>query len=139
MIPIIKKIKPLFNGLITTMDKYQGDIKIKGTDLTDPAKSGAVKEYQKVIAVGSMVRDIKPGDTVFINPKRYAVMKHKEGTLKDGVITDNPVIGYNFDIVDIDGESYLYLQDSDIKYIAEVEEFEENPLIITEKDNKILS
>ena len=86
-----------------------------------------------------MVRDIKPGDTVFINPKRYAVMKHKEGTLKDGVITDNPVIGYNFDIVDIDGESYLYLQDSDIKYIAEVEEFEENPLIITEKDNKVLS
>ena len=86
MIPIIKKIKPLFNGLITTMNKYQGDIKIKGTDLTDPTKSGAVKEYQKVIAVGSMVRDIKPGDTVFINPKRYAVMKHKEGTLKDGVM-----------------------------------------------------
>ena len=139
MATIIKKIKPMFNGLITTMNRYEQDVKVKGTDLIDSSKSNAVKEYQTVVAVGPMVRGIEVGDTVFINPKRYAVMKHKEGTLKDGVITDNPVIGYNFDIVDIDGESYLYLQDSDIKYIAEVEEFEENPLIITEKDNKVLS
>lgn len=124
----------MFNGLITTMDKYDNNIKIYGTNLTDASKSGAVKEYQKVIAVGPMVRGINVGDTVFINPKRYAVMKHKEGSLKDGVITDNPVVGYKFDTIDIDGETYLYLQDNDIKFVAEVEEFEENPSVITEKD-----
>lgn len=136
MIPIIKKVKPMFNGLITTMNKYGNNIKIAGTTLTDASKSGAVKEYQKVIAIGPMVRGIEVGDTVFINPKRYAVMKHQEGSLKDGVITDNPVIGYNFDTIDIDGETYLFLQDNDIKFVAEVEEFEEQPTIITDKDVK---
>lgn len=138
MIPIIKKVKPLFNGLITTMDKYTNDVKIAGTNLTDAIKSGAVKEYQKVLAVGPMVRGIEVGDTVFINPARYAVMKHKKGSLEDGVIKDNPVIGYNFDIVTIDGEDCLYLQDNDIRFVAEVEEFEENPTIVSEKDNKII-
>ena len=80
-----------------------------------------------------MVRGIEVGDTVFINPKRYAVMKHKSGSLQDGVIKDNPVIGYNFDIVEIDGVDHLYLQDSDIKFVAEVEEFDESPTIYTEQ------
>lgn len=126
----------MFNGLVTTMDRYSSDVTIKGTHLMDAAKSGAVKEYQKVVAVGPMVRGIEVGDIVFINPKRYAVMKHKEGTLKDGVITDNPVVGYNFDTVEIDGDTYLYLQDNDIKFVAEVEEFDEQPAIITEQDIK---
>lgn len=133
MIAIIKKVKPMFNGLITTMNKYDNDIKVRGTDLIDSSKANTVKEYQTVVAVGPMVRGIEVGDTVFINPKRYAVMKHKPGSLQDGVIKDNPVIGYNFDIVEIDGVDHLYLQDSDIKFVAEVEEFDENPAIYTEQ------
>lgn len=125
----IKSIKPMFNRLVTTMDKY--DIK-KTNGIIDPTKSNAVKEYQKVLAVGPMVRNIQVGDIVFIDPRRYAVMKHREGTLQDGVIKDNPVIGYKFDIVEIDGEDCLMLEDNDIKYIAEIEEFDENPTIVTE-------
>lgn len=136
MVTTIKKIKPLFNGLITTMDKYP-KIVTTGT-VIDPTKSGAVKEYQKVVAIGPMVRGIEVGDTVFINPSRYAVMKHKKGTLEDGVIKDNPVVGYNFDIVNIDGVDHLFLQDNDIKYVAEVEEFDENPTIITDSNKLIL-
>ena len=138
MVTIIKKIKPMFNGLITTMNRYEQDVKVKGTDLIDSSKSNAVKEYQTVVAVGPMVRGIEVGDTVFINPNRYAVMKHKAGSLQDGVIKDNPVIGYNFDIVEIEGVNYLYLQDSDIKFVAEIEEFNENPLIYTEKPEIIV-
>ena len=126
----IKSIKPMFNRLVTTMDKY--DIK-KTNGIIDPTKSNAVKEYQKVLAVGPMVRNIQVGDIVFIDPRRYAVMKHREGTLQDGVIKDNPVIGYKFDIVEIDGENCLMLEDNDIKYIAEIEEFDENPTIVTEE------
>lgn len=138
MVTIIKKVKPMFNGLITTMNRYEQDVKVKGTDLIDSSKSNAVKEYQTVVAVGPMVRGIEVGDTVFINPNRYAVMKHKAGSLQDGVIKDNPVIGYNFDIVEIEGVNHLYLQDSDIKFVAEIEEFNENPLIYTEKPEIIV-
>lgn len=138
MIPIIKKVKPMFNGIVTTMNKYPVDTVIKGTNLVDSSKSGSVKEYQTVIAVGPTVRGIEPGDTVFINPKRYAVMKHKEGTLQDGVIKDNPVVGYNFNVVEIDGVEHLYIFDSDVLYVAEVEEFEENPTLVIEKNKKLI-
>ena len=135
---IIKKIKPMFNGVITTINKYKSDVKLTGTSLIDSTKAGSVKEYQTVVAVGPMVRDIKVGDIVYINPSRYAIKKHKEGSLKDGVITDNPTIGYDFDIVEIDGEPHLYLNDNDIKFIAEIEEFDENPTIVVPEKKVLL-
>lgn len=130
MIVTIKKVKPMFNGIVTTLNRYGNDQKIKGTDLIDSTKVGAVKEYQTVVSIGPMVRGINVGDVVFINPKRYAVMKHKPGTLQDGVIKDNPVVGYNFDIIEIDGVEHLYIQDGDVKFVAEIEEFEENPTLV---------
>ena len=136
MITTIKKIKPMFNGIVTTMNKYGKEF-LKGTTMIDPTKSDTVKEYQTVVAVGPIVRDIEVGDVVYINPKRYAVKQHKEGTMADGVVKDNPVIGYNFDIVEIDGVPHLYLQDNDIKFVAEIEEFEENPTLVMPDKPKI--
>ena len=135
---IIKKIKPMFNSLLVTCNKYPKDVTLQGTSLVDTTKADTVKEYQTVVAVGPSVRGIEPGDVVFINPRRYAVKKHREGSLKDGVITDNPIIGYNFNIVEVDGVQHLYIQDNDIDYVAEGEEFEENPTLITEKNNSII-
>lgn len=135
---IIKKIKPLFNNIVVTCNKYDSEATIAGTTLLDAHKANTIKEYQTVVSVGPMVRGIEVGDVVFINPKRYAVKKHREGSLKDGVITDNPVIGYNFNIMDIDGVPHMYIQDSDIDFVAEGEEFNENPSIITEKNNSII-
>ena len=89
MITRIKSIKPMFNGIVTTCNKYAKDQLLAGTNLVDTTKADTIKEYQTVVAVGPMVKGIEVGDTVFINPKRYAVKKHKEGTLKDGIITDN--------------------------------------------------
>lgn len=76
---------------------------------------------------------MKEGDVVFINPRRYAMMKHKEGSLKDGVITDNPVISYNIPTVEIDDVTHLFLNEQDIQYV--VEEFEE---VKEEKKPKII-
>ena len=132
----IKKIKPLFNNIVVTCNKYPNDVRIG--NLLDATKADTVKEYQTVVAVGPMVRGIEVGDIVFINPRRYAIKKHREGTLKDGVITDNPVVGYNFNIINIDGVPHMYIQDGDVDFVAEGEEFNENPTLITEKDNKIL-
>lgn len=127
----ITSIKPMFNGLVTTMNKY-GNYEVNG--IIDPTKSNAVKEYQTVVAVGPTVKGIEVGDVVFINPARYAIMKHEKGSLQDGVIKDNPVLGYKFDIVEINGEPHLYIFDNDVKYVATIEEFDENPAVVTEEN-----
>ena len=120
----IKKIKPMFTALITSMDKYEQDVTTGGL-INVTKMQGSLKEYQTVLAVGDSVRDIKVGDLVCINPTRFAVKKHREGSLKDGVITDNPVTTYNFDIVEMDDKQCLLLQDRDINFI--IEDWEEIP------------
>lgn len=137
----VKKIKPMFTALITTMDKYEHDVKI-GSIIDTSKQQGGLKEYQKVLAVGSSVRDIKVGDVVCVNPARFAVRKHQAGSLKDGVVTDNPVTTYNFDVVEMDGKQCLLLQDRDIDFI--IEEYEEvsdptpSPIIQPEKKKLIV-
>lgn len=117
----IKKIKPMFNRVLTTCDLYTEDLMTDG--IIDSTKvEGAIKEYQTVIACGPMVKCVKPGDVVVINPTRYQVMKHKEGTLNDGVIQDNPVISYNFPIMVVNDAPCLYIYDSDIEFA--IKEFE---------------
>lgn len=121
----INKIKPLFTALITTMDKYEQD-KITEGGLIDTSKQqGTLKEYQKVLAIGDAVRGIKVGDLVCVNPARFAVRKHDKGSMRDGVITDNPIVTYNFDVVEMGGNQCLLLQDRDIEYV--IEDYEEVP------------
>ena len=119
---VAKKIKPMFTALITTMNRYETDNFTKSGIIDVSKQKGALKEYQEVISIGSSVRDVKIGDIVSINPARFAVMKHKEGSFKDGVIQDNQVLEYKFDIIKIDNEDYLLLQDRDIEFI--IEEYE---------------
>lgn len=127
----------MFNNILTTMEKYEEDVMSMGI-ITK--KQGGLKEYQKVVEVGSSVRDVKEGDLVCINPKRFAVRKHQDGSLKDGVITDNPVTTYNFDVVELDGVQYLLLQDRDIDFI--ITESEEVPEPVTSEiikpSNKVI-
>lgn len=121
----VKKIKPMFNALVTTMDKYEQDIMTKGGLIDTEKQKGTIKEYQKVIAVGDSVRNVKVGDLVCINPIRYARKKHQDGSLKDGIITDNPVVEYNFNVIELDNVPHLLLQDCDISFI--IEDFEDIP------------
>lgn len=120
----VKKIKPMFTALITSMDKYEQDVTTGGL-INVTKMQGGLKEYQTVLAVGGSVRDIKVGDLVCVNPARFAVRKHQAGSLKDGVISDNPVTTYNFDVVEMDGKQCLLLQDRDIDFI--IEDWEEIP------------
>ena len=136
----VKKIRPMFTALITTMDKYKQDVKIGGL-IDTTRQQGGLKEYQKVLAVGSSVRGIKVGDIVCVNPTRFAVRKHQAGSLKDGIVTDNPVTTYNFDVVEMDGKQCLLLQDRDIDFI--IEEWEDipdpaSPPIIKPEEKKII-
>lgn len=118
----------MFSGLITTMNKYE-DYTITKSGIIDATKQiGTLKEYQTVIAVGPIVRDINVGDVVWINPRRFAKMKHTPGSLNDGIVQDNLVESYNFDVVKIDGKDCLLLQNGDIDFVVEdYEEIEDAP------------
>ena len=135
---ILKKVKPMFNGVITTMDTYREECKIPGSNLLDVSKTkGTVKEYQKVLAVGDMVHSVKVGDIIAINPIRYGRKKHQDGSLKDGIISDNPIIEYRFNTIVINDQECLYLQDNDISFI--VEEFIDNKIKPSVKTNNSTS
>lgn len=119
----IKKIKPMNNVLITTKDIYKDDIKT-GSIVTKA--SGTMKEYQKVIAIGPMVRNISVGDIVMINPSRYAVRKYNEKPMENSIKNDmelNPVVGYRFNTIMLDNVEHLVLYDQDISYV--IEDYEE--------------
>ena len=135
----IKKIKPLFNRILVTSDKYEEDVKQGGVVVIT---AGTLKEYQKVIAVGDTVRGIKEGDIVLVNPTRYAIKKHQEGSLKEGVISDEPIVSYNFNLVDVNDSMCILLYDQDVDYvIQEYEDIEDKKsnLILPEEKKLILS
>ena len=133
----IKKIRPMFNQVICTMEVY-GDEELNKDSIIDIHKvQNPIKEYQKVIAVGPMVKTIEVGDMVMVNPKRYSKMKHKEGSLKDGVIGDNMVVEYKFNVIELDHQKYLLLTDQDIDFV--IEEYEEEQDDIIEVKNEIIT
>jgi len=109
------KIKPLFTSIVTTMEKYGID-EVDST-IIDPSKvQGALKEIQKVVAVGSAVHEISEGDYVKINPKKYAVRKFREDSVKNDLM-NNEIVGFNIPQVEMDGQTYLLLQVNDIEYV----------------------
>lgn len=121
----LKKITPVFNHILTTKSTYDKDVIDNGMIVKT---AGTVKEYQRVVAVGSTVKVCKPGDVVMINPTRYAVMKHQDGSLKDGVVSDNPVVAYNIPVINLDGKDHLLIYDTDIQFIMDkFEEVEDLP------------
>ena len=136
----INSIKPLFNKIVTTCDTYKSD-KTEGGIIIKT--DGTIKEYQRVEAIGSAVRDIKVGDLVLINPKRYIVPQHKEKrdeSLK-GVISDELTMGVNFPMVEYGGKRHLLIYDQDIDYIIDGEEVkDEQPKssLILPEDKKII-
>ena len=135
----IKKLKPLSTYLLTTANKYEEDMRENGLII---ATQGDLKLYQNVLEVGPMVRDIKPGDQVMIDPKNYMVMKYDPNSIKNDMDM-NKVVKWNFPFVDIDDEEgkpkeCLLLTDRDIKFVFVGEEKNET-IIIPDKPKIILN
>lgn len=134
----INNIKPLFNKIVTTCNVYEKGKEVNGILIKT---EGTIKEYQTVEAVGSMVRDIKVGDIVMINPTRYMIPKHKDKKNSlSNVIEDELSIGIDFPIVEFGSKQHLLLNDQDIYYIVEGEEVDDNikQNIILPKKKKII-
>lgn len=116
----VTKIKPLFDHLLITADKFDKDMIHNGVIV---AGKGDLKLWQTVVAVGSVVRDIKVGDKVMINPNNFAVKKYNKNSVQND-LDNNPVLTYNFPFETVDDEKgnpkdYLYISDRDVKYVFE--------------------
>lgn len=136
----IKTIKPLFTSIITTGDKFTEDMTVGGIIQQDQ-KKGDLKLYQRVLAVGSAVRDIKVGDMVMINPIAYIHKKYSKNSVQNDM-DNNPILSIDIPTIPVDDENgnpqeYLLLNDRDIRFVFEGEEKKDN-IIIPEKPNLIV-
>ena len=125
----VTKIKPLFDHLLITADRFDKDMIHNGVIV---AGKGDLKLWQTVVAVGSVIRDIKVGDKVMINPNNFAVKKYNKNSVQND-LDNNPVLTYNFPFETVDDEKgnpkdYLYISDRDVKYVFEG----------TEKDDSLI-
>lgn len=135
----VTEIKPVFNHVLITADKFEKDMISNGVII---AGKGDLKLWQTVVAVGSTVRDVKVGDKVMIIPDHFAVKKYNKNSVQND-LDNNPVLTYNFPFETIDDEKgnskdYLYISDNDIKYVFEGYEKDES-LIMPAKSKLILA
>ena len=132
MVPV--KIKPMFNHILVTMEKETED-KMRGGLIDVTKREGSIKDLQTVVAVGTTVSSLKPGDVVHINPNRYIRTKH---SLKDDLDSGTEMqVNVNFPVVDLGGVDYLFLFDSDIDYVVEEWSADSESELYT-PDNKII-
>lgn len=129
----IKKIRPLFSAVLTTAEKYEEDETTAGGIIDPTKKKGTLKEYQRVVAVGEYIKNINVGDLVCIDPKDYAIRKFNQNSVKADIM-QNEVMGYNFNIVELDGVPHLLLKDKDITFV--VEDFEPIEIEVEKKEVK---
>lgn len=149
----IKAIQPRFNYIITTADytdltqsaqkhaliytidgkKFEKEMEANSM-LSIGEYGGGLHSFQRVIAVGSFVKDIKVGDIVKINLTKYAQMKYEEGSIKGSIQDMNSVISYNVPKIKLNGVEYLKLADNDVDFI--VTDYEGKELEKSEEDVK---
>jgi hypothetical protein len=124
----------MFNYILTTKEEYDGKESYNGVIIP----KGTLKEHQKVVAIGPMVRNINVGDIISINPKRFAVTKYKKGELKGDIEQMQKVVSYNIPEIELDHVKHLMITDQDIEYVVEDWE-EETPVdLIIPKQEIIL-
>ena len=129
----IKKVRPLFTGVITTAMRYVGQQTAKkGGIILDTRKmDGSLNPYQTVYAVGGTVRDIKEGDVVKINFSRYAKARHTPGAIDEAENKqfDNLSWDYEIPVITINDVQYLFIQDRDIEYVVTEYDVDEGGLL----------
>lgn len=136
----IKSIKPVYTRLLTTADRYQED-QTDGVIIDTNKLEGRYKEYQKVVKVGSSVREVKEGDMILIDPSRYMKRKFSDNSLREDFV-DNPIISVDIPTVTMDGVDFFMIEERDIAYI--IEDYEElpdpkrNPIIMP-REKKIIT
>lgn len=129
----IKKIKPMFDGVVTTAMKYVGDqYEQKSSNLIIDTRKmdGSLNCFQRVIAAGETARNVKEGDIVMINFDRYLQVKHVPGRIENNMEQDSLSGSYSIPMIYLDGiGDCLYIHSNDIVYVVEEYEVDEGGLL----------
>ena len=138
----ITKINPVATRMLVTGEVYSEDMYNEHGIIE--SKKGDMKEYQTVIAVGPMVRDIKVGDKVMLNMMHFAVMQYDSNSIKKDMGMQK-IKGFQFPKMELtkeDGskQECLYIDQQDIVFSFEGEEVQgkKNPIIMP-ADKKIIA
>lgn len=129
----VKKITPMFNRIVTTAWKSMENKSSAGLIIPDRLKGG-YSEYQRVVAVGSMVHNLKEGDIVCIDPSAYGRPVHRERIDSVRGLSDDTVqMEYHIPMIEVDGKDCMFISDRDIAY--RVDDYDGSPddslLIVT--------
>ena len=137
----ITKLKPVATRMLVTGTLYGEDMYNEHGIIIN--KKGDMKEYQEVLEIGPMVRDIKPGDKVMLNMMHFAVMQYDQNSVKNDMGMQK-IKGYRFPEIELtndDGskQECLYIDQQDIMFSFEGEEVQGKKMtIIMPKDKKII-
>ena len=133
----ITKINPVATRMLVTGEVYSEDMYNDHGIIEN--KKGDMKEYQTVVEVGPMVRDIKVGDKVMLNMMHFAVLQYDKNSIKNDMGMQK-IKGYQFPKIELtkeDGskQECLYIDQQDIVFSFEGKEVQgkKNPIIIPEK------
>jgi hypothetical protein len=133
----IEKIRPVATRMLVTGDVYTEDMYNEHGIIE--SKRGDMKEYQEVLEVGPMVRDLKPGDKVMLNMMHFAVMQYDPNSIKKDMGMQK-IKGYQFPKIELtnkDGskQECLYIDQQDIVFSFEGEEVQgkKSPIITPSK------
>ena len=139
----ITKIKPVATRMLVTGEVYSEDM-YNDHGIIE-SKKGDMREYQTVLEVGPMVRDIKVGDKVMLNMMHFAVMQYDPNSIKKDMGMQK-IKGYQFPKIELtkeDGgkQECLYIDQQDIVFSFEGEEVQgkKNPIITPEKKGIIIN
>ena len=129
----ITKISPVATRMLVTGEVYSEDMYNDHGIIEN--KKGDMKEYQTVVEVGPMVRDIKVGDKVMLNMMHFAVLQYDKNSIKNDMGMQK-IKGYQFPKIELtkeDGskQECLYIDQQDIVFSFEGKEVQgkKNPII----------
>ena len=129
----ITKINPVATRMLVTGEVYSEDMYNEHGIIE--SKKGDMKEYQTVVEVGPMVRDIKVGDKVMLNMMHFAIMQYDTNSIKKDMGMQK-IKGYQFPKIELtkeDGgkQECLYIDQQDVVFSFEGEEVQgkKNPII----------
>lgn len=130
----LRKVQPLFCQVLVTEELFGYDDVSAGGVIV--SQKGDIKPYQTVVAVGSDVTQVKPGDVVKINFAKYAILKEDPNSVK--AINDNAVVKLRLnevEMTDAEGNPVMcmLIDQRDIQYI--MEDFDE---VCYNKDDELV-
>lgn len=136
----IKKIKPMYNYLVTTAEVYTTEESIMSSGLLDQEKLGKIKDVQTVISIGSNVRDVNVGDKIGLNLESFAIREYSKDSAKSSMDEFyNKVKRYDVPIIILDNQEYLFIPANAISFVIEEFEEKEEPIINSISSGRLIT